>query len=440
MSEHASSAEQVSSVVSENGRSGPWATTARCIDLLFWFLGTVLTVYLAAAALGYSPDSAQHYSNFVLGILLLAGLLSLRNLIHGKRDQIPERFFWLRLVIAGLGLAAAAISLGYIRWHATRLNVSQPFFEGVDLVIGFVMIFAVLVLNWLHWGGLVTTVVGAAIAYFFLGHHIDNPLLMVPEYDVNFVLNYMGLGTTQGFFWMVQLATDSIYFLVIYAAVLLGVRTVDMVLEVGKTCGRHIHGGAAMAPLFGSGVIGAVMGQAVSNVVLTGRFTIPMMKRYGYSPSMAGAIEATASTSGQILPPILGLSGFIIAAMIGSAYIDVALSALIPGLLYITGSLFGVLVYARRMRLPKLTETVDNAAIRRILPTFVLSFSVVIVLLLGYRSPSYAGLLGICVALVVCLFQGRYRPSLKGMLRALDEGLVLVVVLSLLLRRWRRPS
>lgn len=413
------------------GRTWEWA--GRCLDLLFWALGIALTAYVAAAALGYSPDSAQHYANFVLAVLLLSGILSLRNLVHGKREGIPERAFWPKLVIAVVALGAAAFSLGYIRWHATRLETAQPFFEGFDLVVGFVMIFAVLALNWLHWGWLLTAVIGGAIVYFFFGHNIDNPLFMIPPYDVNFVLNYMGLGTTQGFFWLVQLATDSIYLLVIYASVLLGVRTVEMVLEVGKACGRRVHGGAAMAPLFGSGVIGAVMGQAVSNVVLTGRFTIPMMKHYGYSAPMAGAIEATASTSGQILPPILGLSGFIIASMVGSPYIDVALSSLIPGLLYISGALLGVLVYARRMRLPKLTETVDTAVIARVLPTFALSFAVVVILLLGYRSPSYAGLLGIAVALVACLFQGRYRPTLRGMLRAFDEGLVLVVVLSLLL-------
>lgn len=424
-----------SSLASADGRGtrARWGRLARGLDFTFWGLGGLLTAYLAAAILGYSPDSAKHYSNFVLAVLILSGILGLRNLAQARRDDRPFRGFWPKLAITVLGLGASVVSLGYIRWHATRLEVAQPFFEGFDLVIGFLMIFGVLALNLVHWGWLLTSVIAAAIVYFFFGYYIESPLFIVPQYDVNFVLNYMGLGTTQGFFWLVQLATDSIYFLVIYASVLLGVRTVEMVLEVGKACGRHVHGGAAMAPLFGSGMIGAVMGQAVSNVVLTGRFTIPMMKHYGYRPPMAAAVEATASTSGQILPPILGLSGFIIASMIGRPYIEVALSSLIPGLLYLSGSLMGVLVYARRMELPKLTERVDTAVIRRVLPTFAVSFLIVVILLLGYRSPSYAGVVGIAAALGLCLFQGPYRPTLRGMLRALDEGLVLVTVLSLLL-------
>ncbi len=73
------------------------------------------------------------------------------------------------------------------------------------------------------------------------------------------------------------------------------------------------------------------MGQAVSNVVLTGRLTIPLMKRYGYRPSMAGAIEATASTAGQIMPPIMGLAAFIIASFFNRTNIELAKCAVIPG-------------------------------------------------------------------------------------------------------------
>ena len=87
--------------------------------------------------------------------------------------------------------------------------------------------------------------------------------------------------------------------------------------------------------------------------------TIPMMKRYGYQPSMAAAIEATASTAGQILPPVLGLAGFLIASLLNRPYIEVAMAALIPGLLYLSGSIIGVISYANRRQLPKLTESIN---------------------------------------------------------------------------------
>src|SRR3546814_10651635 len=94
-----------------------------------------------------------------------------------------------------------------------------------------------------------------------------------------------------------------------------------------------------------------------------------MMKKYGYRPSMAGAIEATASSAGQIMPPVLGLAAFMIASFLNKPYIDVALSALIPALLYLAGVGIGIIVYARRFRLPRLEEYADSRMILRLLQT-----------------------------------------------------------------------
>ena len=207
----------------------------------------------------------------------------------------------------------------------------------------------------------------------------------------------------------------------------------DMVLDVGKIAGRRVSGGAAGPAIIGSGIVASIMGQAVSNVVLTGRLTVPMMRKYGYQGSMAGAIEATASTAGQIMPPIMGLAAFIIASFLNKAYIDVALSALIPGLLYLVGVCIAVTVYARRYELPKLVEKVDTERIKRLLPTFIISFGVVLWFLLGYRSPAIAGLWGIGLAILFSMLQGKYRPTRKQMYDAIQEGFYLVAILSLLL-------
>ena len=129
---------------------------------------------------------------------------------------------------------------------------------------------------------------------------------------------------------------------------------------------------------------------------------------------MAGAIEAVASTSGQIMPPVLGLAGFIIAVFLNVPYMDVALAGLIPALLFLSGATIGVLSSARRSRIPRLEEPVDTTVIKRLLPSFIISFGVVLVLLLGYYSPSYAGLCGIGVALFVCLFQKGIGPLVKN--------------------------
>ncbi len=410
-----------------------WKRLRRLVDIPFLLVGGLLTFYIAIAAFGLVKNSAEHYSNFILGTCVMTGLLAVRNLCDEKLQKRVRRFFEARLVFAVAALAVSTVAMGYVRLNAVHLEQTQPFFTDTDMVFGWLMTVSILALTLIHWGWLLTTVVAISIAYFFFGYMIENPLFMTPRYDDKFVMNYIGLGTNQGFYYLAQVAADAVYFLIIYAAMLLGVGMLNMVLEVGKLAGRRLPGGAAGPAIIGSGIVASIMGQAVSNVVLTGRLTIPMMKKYGYSGSMAGSIEATASTAGQIMPPIMGLAAFVIASFLNRPYIDVALSALIPGLLYLVGVSLAVIVYARRHNLPKLDEIADTEMIKRLLPTFVISFGAVLWLLLGYRSPAIAGLVGIVLALGVCVFQGRYRPGRRQLYEAVEEGFHLVAVLSLLL-------
>src|SRR4029079_11396275 len=158
----------------------------------------------------------------------------------------------------------------------------------------------VLLLTLIHWGGTLTTIVAIAIAYFFYGHFIDHPLLSHPRYTPSFVMNYIGLGVTQGFFWFAQTASDDIFFLVIYATTLFGLGMMPMIVEAGRIAAGRLKGGAAAPAIIGSGAVAAVMGTAVSNVVLCGRFTIPLMVRGGYSRPMAAAIAVPAEIDGTV--------------------------------------------------------------------------------------------------------------------------------------------
>ena len=410
-----------------------WYKARTVIHFLFVTTGVLLSGSIAVALFGYIRSSPAHYSSFVLGIVIMSGLLGLRNLLDEHLQDNRSRYFNIRCIAALAGFILAATGAVYIRYNVNRLELIQPFFENVDVVYGLIFTAGILLLTMLHWGVLLSSIIAMAILYFFYGHHIDNVLFTHPHYQTGFVMNYIGLGTTQGFFLLTQLAADSIYFLLIYASVLISIGALQMALELGKVSGKKVAGGAAYPAILGSGVVASVMGQAVSNVVLTGRFTIPMMKKHGYSAPMAGAIEAVASTAGQIMPPILGLAGFLIAALLNIPYIKVAGAALLPALLFLIGIIISVTLYARRQRIPKLTEDFDAGRVLKIAPTFIGSFAVVLIMLLLHYSPSIAGMCGIASALVLALFQGKYRPTAGKISGALEEGLVLVTLLSLLI-------
>lgn len=402
---------------------------------IFWILGLGLCAYLAMAAFGFLRNSSEHYSNFLFCVLGISGFLTIHE--HAdRRLKEPEcgtPMFWLRFAIAGIATVVAMITSGYVRYHAVRLETVQPFFEAFDFNLGLVLIASILVLNWFHWGGLLTIIIALSIVYFFYGYMVPSNLLATPYYDPEFVMNYLGLGTNDGIFWFLREAADNIWFLVIFAGALFAVGTLNMVLELGKAAGNRIAGGASAPAIIGSGIVSAIMGTAVSNVVLTGRFTIPMMISKGYSRPMAGAIEATASTAGQITPPVLGLAAFIIASLLNIPYVDIALAAVVPALLYMTGVTAGIVVYARRNRLPKLSETVDLKLVWRIAPTFLIAFGIVMYLLLGYYSPSYAGLIGTIVALALGMTQGSFRPKFPHVVVAFRDAISMASILSLLL-------
>ncbi len=408
-----------------------------------------MILYVGIAVFGLVSSSARHYSTFVLFVMVMSCFASFKVVIGerlGKKfgdegyeeeaSAIPKNvplMVWIRGALALIGSVLAIVGAAFIRMNADRLERTSPFFDSFDMAMGGVFTVGVLILTLIHWGPTLTSIVALAIAYFFYGQHIDHPLFSHPAYEPAFVMNYIGLGVTQGFFLFAQTASDDIFFLVIYATTLFGLGMMPMIVETGRLVGGRISGGAAAPAIIGSGAVAAVMGTAVSNVVLCGRFTIPLMIRGGYRPAMAAAIEATASTAGQIMPPVLGLAAFLIAGFLGIAYVEVVKAAVLPGLLYMTGVTIGVVVYALRHKLPRLRESANLSIVWRLIPTFVISFLSVIILLVNYYSPSVAGMAGVVVALVLSVFQGPYRPKLKQMKTALEEGLLLVSLLSLLL-------
>ena len=126
--------------------------------------------------------------------------------------------------------------------NADRLERTAPFFDGFDMAMGGVFTVGVLLLTLIHWGPTLTTIVALAIAYFFYGQHIDHPLLSHPGYEPAFVMNYIGLGVTQGFFLFAQTAADDIFFLVIYATTLFGLGMMPMIVEAGRLAGGRMQG------------------------------------------------------------------------------------------------------------------------------------------------------------------------------------------------------
>ncbi len=167
----------------------------------------------------------------------------------------------------------------------------------------------------------------------------------------------------------------------------------------------HARGGAAKVAVIASGLMGTISGSGVANVVTTGQFTIPLMKRFGYRPAFAGGVEATASMGGQIMPPVMGAVAFIMAETLGVEYYEVVKAALIPALLYFASAFWMVHLEAGKhglLGLPRADLPSPLAALRRgwylILPLAVLVW----LLFSGY-TPLFAGTVGLALTVLLIL-------------------------------------
>jgi len=182
-------------------------------------------------------------------------------------------------------------------------------------------------------------------------------------------------------------------------------------------------GGPAKVAIFSSALQGTISGSSVANVVTSGSFTIPMMKKTGYRPEFAGAVEAAASTGGQLMPPVMGAAAFLMAEFTDIPYWDIAKAAAIPALLYFTGIWIMVHFEAKRIGLRGLTkeELPDKKDVLKKLYLLLPIFVIIGLLMLGF-SPIRAALLGIVTVILVGAVRKETRMSFFDILKALENG------------------
>ena len=163
--------------------------------------------------------------------------------------------------------------------------------------------------------------------------------------------------STEGIYGIpMGVAVEYIFLFGLFGAILTKIGTGEVFVDLARGLTGRVQGGPGLSAALSSALLGSLNGSAVANVVTTGTFTIPLMKRVGYSAKLAGAIEAAASSAGQIMPPVMGAAAFLMAEIIGIPYSEVALAALIPALLYVLALMIAVRLEAGRLNLERDTE------------------------------------------------------------------------------------
>lgn len=356
--------------------------------------------HLYTAAFGTMPGIAQ--KSIHLGFLLV---------IFYINAMVDSEKRWEQIFLGIMALFALG-GCAYITILDENLQLRAGIVYASDILFAILLIIAIFEACRRKMGNPLVIITLVFVAYAFLGKYIPG------------FLNQPGM-TLKKFTSLVYLTTDGIFGSPLYASasyvvlfVLLGaIMSVsgigDYMTNLATSLFGHMRGGPAKVAVVASGFFGSISGSPTANVIGTGTFTSPMMKKNGFEPEFAAAVEATASTGGAIMPPIMGSTAFIMAEMLGIPYTAVAKAALIPAILYFLAVLFGVDIYAAkhglkgipRSQLPKVRSMLKQ--IYMLAPLIFLIFCMAVFNMTIVRS----GLLTIIVTLVLVEINPKTRMT-----------------------------
>ncbi|MGX1306267.1 TRAP transporter 4TM/12TM fusion protein [Amorphus suaedae] len=299
----------------------------------------VFVLYTATAG----PFDALVQRSVMVALVVTLGFLSYPLKLSGRA----------RIVSLAIDLALWAGTMAaclYVTFSANWIMTSLPMAGPVEIALAAVLVVTLLELARRTVGIAFPILVLVGFAYVFLGHLIPGRLGH-RGYDILFVTETLYLSDIGVWGSLTGIASTIIAAFVLFGAMLLRTGGGDTFMDLALLVSGRTIGGAAKMATVASASFGTVNGSAVANVATTGTMTIPLMKRIGYPAPIAAAVEAVASTGGQITPPILGAAAFIMSEMIGLDYLRIALAALIPAVLFYAGVFLSIHLIALRQKI-----------------------------------------------------------------------------------------
>jgi TRAP transporter 4TM/12TM fusion protein len=363
------------------------------------------------------------YTQRALPVLLAAVLVFLTVRARPQDADKPIPIYdWI--------LAALAIpAFGYILVFSDHLTDRWPLtptFAPTSYEIAIALIGMVLLLEACRriMGPVLSIMTLLALAYAYLGEHLSWKLISHRGFTFLQVLDHMYLTLDGVWGSALGIAASYIVLFVVFGAFAERAGVTSALLELSTALAGHLKGGPAKVAIISSGMVGSVTGSTVANVYTTGQFTIPMMKRIGYRPPFAGAVEALASNGGQIMPPVMGAAAFIIAAYANIPYTQVALASLVPALIYYAGLYWYIHLEATKHGLEGVPLHEKPALMTVLLQRghLVTPLIVLIGLLTYGLSPVRSAFYAIVYTVVMSWVRSDTRMGFREILEALERG------------------
>ena len=364
----------------------------------FAFIAAVTTTFVSG-----HQSKMMYYVNIVFGVLIALSALW----IAAAENGIYER------TLAKTGLS----------WQ----------FGVLDWIAGFIVIIGAIELTRRLTGWIIPILVVLAISYIlFLGESLPGAFraASLPLDDVLF----RSLYNDEGMFGIITtISSSNITLFMIFGAFLVVSGASDFVIEISKVVAGRFRGGAAFVAVISSALTGTISGSAIANTASTGVITIPLMKSNGFRGQFAAGVEASASTGGQLMPPIMGAGAFIMASYTGIPYGTIVAVSVVPALLYFLSVAFIVRIEAIKYQIgTENVPAIDKKKMLAGLLNFVLPLGIMTTLLVSGRTPSFAASVAIGTLILVS-FATPNKMTPKNLSKALSLGIKTATMTAILL-------
>ncbi|MBZ9940068.1 TRAP transporter permease [Mesorhizobium sp. BR1-1-13] len=352
---------------------------------------SVFQIYVAV----YGSIPSQVVRAMHVGFLLLLGFALIANL---RAKSVPAKTLFWALGVLGFGT-------GLYNWvFYTDLIRRSGFLTVPDLVVGAVLVVLVFEAARRLMGLPLAIIAFIFLAYCFVGNHLPPPFIH-RGYDFAQLVDTFAYGTEGIYGTPIYVSAAYIFIFVVFAAFLERAGMIALFNDFALGLVGSWRGGPAQVCVLSSALMGTISGSGVANVVASGQFTIPLMKRFGFRSAFAGAVEATSSMGGQIMPPVMGAVAFIMAETLNIPYAEVVKAAIIPALLYFGACFWQVHLEAGKAGLHGMAKAeLPNPwdAVRQHWP-LVLPLAALIYLLFAGYTPIFAGTMGLALTIVLIL-------------------------------------
>lgn len=372
---------------------------------VFWVavLFSCYQIYTAA----FSPMSSQ-----VIRALHVGFVIWMVYILH-------PNFFGRRIPAIGWFLGVLGFVVSFYHWvFESDLTARAGEMTDADMVIGIIIIVLVFDVTRRMMGYALPIICGLFLLYGLFGEYIPGPF-MHRGYGFDQIVSTLSFGTEGIYGTPTYVSATYIFLFILFGSFLERAGMIDLFSDFAMGTVGHHRGGPAKVSVISSGLMGTINGSGVANVVTTGQFTIPLMKRFGYSSSFAGGVESTSSMGGQIMPPVMGAVAFIMAETINVPYVEIVKAAIIPALLYFFTVFITVHLEAGRKGLDGLPkDECPNpwTAVARNWYLLIPLIGLVVLLFSGY-TPLFSGTVGLGLTVILifgaAVIQGVSHTALR---------------------------